>query len=347
MMGGRLLVSALGASLVLHGCTSTVDLTKEERAYGSACDHDPSVSAQPFGTSQPFVRVERTIELPDASRAVSVAGGDDLVLVLTDVGNFGERSLLGLDADGREILRWSVPGQPWSLHLAGKRAVTVNLARGNPIRVDVDSGQTLALERLGDEPRGLALSSDGGRVYQPLTLVTEIGVIDVESGEEVCRIPVVSGVSSAIALSRDGKRLFVGYGGGGGSSYHAGIEVLDRETGETLGLLPLGNSVGELSLAPDESSLAALVGLRDDVLILDPSTLSERGSVPLPGVGDGIAWHGGHAYVWSWESRAVWVVDIGQQAVIATVDVPINPAGVAFVHDVGYVVGDEIVVLGR
>lgn len=347
MMGSRQFVAALGASLLLNGCTSTVDLTKEERAYGSGCAHDPSVSAEQFDSSQPFVRVERTIRLPDASRAVSAAGGDDLLLVLTDMGNSWEHYLLGLDADGLEILRWPVPGQPWSLHLAGKQAITVNLARGNPIRVDVDSGETVALERLGDEPRGLALSPDGGRVYQPLTLVTEIGVIDVESGEEVCRIPVVSGVSSALALSRDGKRLFVGYGGGGGSSYHAGIEVLDRGTGETLGLLPLGNSVSALSLAPDESSLAALAGLRNDVLILDPSSLSERGSVPLPGVGDGIAWHGGHAYVWSRESKAVWVVDIGQQVLIATIDVPINPTGVAFVHDLGYVVGDEIVVLGR
>lgn len=338
------LVSAVAA------CTHTVDLTKEARARGPNCSYDAPSQAMPGSgaddPSPPRTRVQGAVELPPPWRASSVAVGKEGPWVLADEEGTNRHMLLGLTATGGIDHEWRLPGWPWSLQTVDDHAVSIDLRTERLMRVSLATGEVRLDDPMGAGPQALAVSGDGRRAYVVLGLTAEIGVVDLVSGREDCRLPVVSGVSSALALSRDGQRLFVGYGGGGGSSYHAGVEVMDRRTGETLGLAPLGIQVNVLSLSPDESLLLALTGRSDSVDVIDASTLTTTRTIALPGVGEGIAWDREWAYVWSREDRAIWVLDPRAGSVVATVTLPQPPTGVAVDDDSILVAAHDLYILG-
>lgn len=331
-------------------CTPTVDLTKEERARGPNCTYDaPTQMVTGSGSDDPSparTRVQSTVELPPPWRASSVAVGVEGPWVLADQEGSNRHVLLGLTAAGGIAHEWTLPGWPWSLQTADAHAVAIDLRTDRLMRVSMATGEVRLDDLPGAGPQALALSGDGRRAYVVLGRTAEIGVVDLASGREDCRLPVVSGVSSALVLSRDGRRLFVGYGGGGGSSYHAGVEVMDRRTGETFGLAPLGIQVNVLSLSPDESLLLALTGRSDSVDVIDASTLTTTRTIALPGVGEGIAWDREWAYVWSREERAIWVLDPRAGSVVATVVLPQPPTGLAVDGDSVLVAADDLYILG-
>jgi DNA-binding beta-propeller fold protein YncE len=72
---------------------------------------------------------------------------------------------------------------------------------------------------VGDEPSGLALSSDARRLYVSLATMRQIAVVDLEQREVMARVDV-SFDPRALALSADGKRLFV-------ASYRSGNRMKD------------------------------------------------------------------------------------------------------------------------
>ncbi|WP_224248519.1 hypothetical protein [Hyalangium gracile] len=72
---------------------------------------------------------------------------------------------------------------------------------------------------VGDEPSGLALSPDAGRLYVSLATQRQVAVVDLERREVVARVEVGFD-PRALVLSPDGKRLFV-------ASYRSGNRVKD------------------------------------------------------------------------------------------------------------------------
>lgn len=330
---------------VMAACTTDIDLSKEAAASGPSCAHDTPAPPVPAGTSSPFVRIDRIVDLPDSLETTSIATDDGLTWALARDGELVAFFLVAVDSAGSEVHRWPLPGWPWSLHVASDHALTLDLRDGALMRVNLVTGEVRRLPRFAGQSTGLAVSTDGRRAYQTLVTTAEIRVIDVLNGRHVCTLPVVSGVRPAITLSRDGVRLFVGYGGGGGSLYHAGIEVLDRATGETLGLLSTGAEIGHLSLSPDEELLVALTGRQ--LITIDPASMTEDVSTPLPDQGDGVIWHDGFAYVWSYAQRAIWVVDPQLGRITATIDLPIRPNGLAADRDAAYASGARMMMLRR
>lgn len=331
----------------LVGCSQGVDLTKTLRATGAGCALDAPVAPEQPSGAPPFTQQTGTLQLNGVPQAVSIATTDGTVWIAARIAGRQLHPLVGLDATGKQVHRWNVPGRPWKLHVLGDRGVYWDLQNDTLVTINLNTGDTEATQPLDAAPVGLVVSVDGSRAYQPLALVGEIAVIDLSSGLEVCRLPTASGVGQAIELSRDGRRIFVGYAGGGGSTYHAGLEVLDRRTGETLGLLETGSPLIDLALSDDERVIAALIGLGENLMLMDPRSLTEVGDVELPGVADGVVWHDGYAYAFGAQANSVWVVDVDDQRVIATIDLPGPPTDIAFGTDAGYVTAGTTAVLER
>lgn len=331
----------------MAACSPEVDLTKEERATGVACVRDAPIEPVRASGAPPFTTTAASFGVPGLSEVLGLVDVDGVQWMMGEGDVIGQHFLVAQDTDGAELARWRVPGRPFGLHVVDGYAITQDLETGVPMRIALDTGDVTVADPVAGEPADMQVSPDGRRAYLTLNLLGEIAVVDLQTGRTVCEVPVVSGGNSPKTLSGDGIRIFRGFSGGGGSTYHAGLEVLDRQTGETLDLVESGSPVDALALSPDESTLAGLSYRGDRLFIIDPVTLTTTAEVRLPGEGDAIHWHDGYAYVRAFGPGAVWVVDVQVREVVATIDVPFLAYDVAFTDDAAFVVGEQVVAITR
>ncbi len=329
----------------LGACSPGVDLTKEERATGSACALDAAVAPEQVSGAPPFTKIRESSPVPGLREVLGAAVVDGVLRMVGQGEAFDQYFLAAQSADDTQLT--SIPSRPFGLEVIGDYAITRDLDSGAPMRIALASGEVTRGEPVPDEPIDMQISPDGSRAYLALNLRGVITVVDLPSGSIVCEIPVVSGGDAPLTLSRDGVRIFRGFSGGGGSTYHVGLEVLNRETGETLALVETSSPARAIALSPDESVLAALTSLGKKLVLIDPETLTQIGAVELPGEGDAIHWHDGYAYVRAFGPGVIWVVDVQAQTVVATIEVPFLAYDMAFGDDAAYVVGEQVVVLDR
>lgn len=330
----------------LGACSPGIDLTKEETATGTACAVDPAAAAVPASGSPPLTKVSGSFTVPGLREVLGIAYVDGVLWTVGQTKTLGQYFLVAQDADGSELGRWPVPRRPFGLEVIDGSAYTLDLMTGSPMRIALTNGEVFIADPVSGEPVNMRVGADGGRVYLPLNLRSAIAVVDMQTGRTVCDVPVISG-NNAIAVSGDGIRIFRGYSGGGGSMYHAGLEVLHRQTGETLALMDSGSPMRSLALAQDQSMLAALSSAGKKLTLIDPETLTQLGVVDLPGEGDAVYWHDGYAYVRAFGPGIIWVIDVNAEQVLATIDLPFMPYAMTFTDDAAYVAGEQIVVLSR
>jgi YVTN family beta-propeller protein len=123
-----------------------------------------------------------------------------------------------------------------------------------------------------DSPAGLAVTSDGARIFIALNDRDEVVLAETTSGKELRRIKV-SGMPYGLALDRQGKRLYVACKG------EDRVAVIDSNTGEQVESVAVG--MGPVSLAmcetPTGDRLVVANSMSDDISVLSVSPLKELG----------------------------------------------------------------------
>jgi YVTN family beta-propeller protein len=112
----------------------------------------------------------------------------------------------------------------------------------------------------------VAFSRDGAQVY--ITTGSAVRIIDAATLVDVASVPVVGG-ASALAVSPDGQRLYVGSSCCGPPS---AVSVLDVGTRTVLATVPLAANPAALALLPDGSKLFAATGNAGTVSVINPQT---------------------------------------------------------------------------
>jgi YVTN family beta-propeller protein len=165
---------------------------------------------------------------------------------------------------------------PYEVLLQGERAFVTNWGGRQPVDVDF-TGPTSGSEAVVDPASGVASSGT-------------VTVIDL-SRRRVIREVNVELHPSGMALSRDGKRLFVA------NANSDTVSVLDTATLENVGTLslkpqsdlPLGSAPNALAVSPDGLLLYVANGGNNAVAVLEIATGKPQGWIPVGWYPDAVA----------------------------------------------------------
>ena len=132
----------------------------------------------------------------------------------------------------------------------GRRAFFVNSKQNSIAVVDTATGQVLRQVRTGSDPRGGAASQDGSMLYvgnRGSGSVTPIDAVTLEPEPSISLNG--AGLAEDVAVSPDGKTLYVVNGSDSGSLF-----FIDTESREILGNLRTGRQPTKVALSPDGST---------------------------------------------------------------------------------------------
>ena len=157
------------------------------------------------------------------------------------------------------------------------RLVAVTSEREN--RVDfIDPVAPRAVGRVSTcrRPRSVAFAPDGALAFAPCEEGAAVAVIDARELLGAGEIALPAGSRPmGVAMSADGKRLFVSNGRAGTVSV---IDVATRTVAATS--RPFGQRVWGIALTPDGRRLYAADGPANDVAVLDAATLAVLRRIP-------------------------------------------------------------------
>lgn len=219
----------------------------------------------------------------------------------------------------------------FGLSLAGGEAGTVYVASqgaGTLSRIEASAADVAASVSVG---AGVAQVSAGpnGRLYLTQPDHAGIDVVDGRTDALLRRLPF-AGQAFGIAVSADGKNLFVGDWAGGR------VVRLSAETGAVEGSSPVGKDPAGLVLGGSGRLYVADRESRQ-VSVLDTARMERIATIPV-GEGPfalGLNPRGDRLYVGNVRSGDVSVIDTGALALIGTVKIGGMPYGVATSEDGG------------
>jgi len=195
----RALTVATFVSAACFSLTSTANTTGSaaplsaksvERPHGStvALDRDNLVAYVADSDNQALHRVDLTTGSV-VTTSLGCAPADVLLLsedrVAVAMRGCNEVRILDIDAAGEATTsaRTSVPTEPWGLALGANKSLFVTSAYGRTLSaLDSDSLALRFSVPLGREPRGLAVTPDGQRVFVSHAVGDALSVVDVDGG---------------------------------------------------------------------------------------------------------------------------------------------------------------------
>lgn len=111
---------------------------------------------------------------------------------------------------------------------------------------NTDSLEVEATFKMGNGPRGMALSPDGARLYVTHADTKNIGVVDILSQTVISSLEIFQ-IPSDIEVGLDGRLFVLG---------HSALMQLDPDTGEAVGpTFPVVVSGGEIAINPERTRL--------------------------------------------------------------------------------------------
>jgi YVTN family beta-propeller protein len=165
-------------------------------------------------------------------------------------------------------------------------AVAVTSERGARVDfVDPHAGRVIASVPTCLRPRGVVFTRDGALAFVTCEESAAVAVLDARGHRALAEIPLPEGSRPmGLALSPDGRRLFVSNGRAGTVS---AIDVASRRVAAT------GAGVGArcwgIAVTPDGRKLYVANGPSDDVAVLDASTLAVLKRIPTGRLPWGVA----------------------------------------------------------
>jgi YVTN family beta-propeller protein len=200
---------------------------------------------------------------------------------------------------GGEIPTRALQSSPIALSPDESCVATANQDSGSISVVDLAGGNRIKEIRVGEEPRTLAWSPDGKRVYVICQRSQVLSIVDVESIEaakSAGTIPI-EGQPYGLLLLPGGRKACVSRYAGGyeGKKYHPGLVTLvDLAAGKTAGSVAVRPRPWALAAAPDGRSVYVTHYLQIDgngyVTEIDPEELRVRREFVLredPDIRDG------------------------------------------------------------
>ena len=149
----------------------------------------------------------------------------------------------------------------------------------------------------------LAVSADGKRIFTANMLSVSVTAIDASRAEsKVVQIPVGK-EPEGIALSPDGKTLWIGHRAAGL------ISVIDTATNKVTGTLTAGQMPLRLSYAPDGKRVYAVNPQEGAVVVFDAATRKEVGRINIDGAPVGLTV--------SPDSKRIFITDLKNGKVFA------------------------------
>ncbi|MFW6050395.1 MAG: YncE family protein [Myxococcota bacterium] len=174
----------------------------------------------------------------DGERAVVfVAGAEEGTVTVVDAEDFGVLGVIDVLPDGPE------PEDPQRAEIAA----TLSAAAGANFAQDQD------------------VSPDGRTLYVARGHRADVAAFDVATGELLWKVPVEGFRADHMAISHDGRHLFVS------DIFENAVRVIDTEAGEVVGSFPTGTWPHDNHLSPDgarvyNASIGAIEG--DSVALL-------------------------------------------------------------------------------
>lgn len=176
-------------------------------------------------------------------------------------------------------------------------------------------------------PGSLTVAPGGRVAYVANRDPRVVTVVDLAAGAAIDTIPVPAAPPRFIAFSVDGTRAYV-------SAYTDDdavnvVQVVDTATRDVVAVVPVDRRPYALAAAPDGRTV--WVPSHDDATIdlLDTTTNTITGRLPVAANPHWVAFGGDRAYVANHESNLVTVMDAGTGATLATVPVGVSPHALA------------------
>jgi YVTN family beta-propeller protein len=136
--------------------------------------------------------------------------------------------------------------------------------------VDIASGKVVHNIKVGKRPRRFALTPDGAQLWVSNELDASVSIIDTKTHQVLHTLRFeLKGARAAditpvgLAMSRDGKRAFVGLGK---ANHVAFVDVATRKVTDTV---LVGKRAWSVALDKAEKTLYVVNGLSDDLTIVD------------------------------------------------------------------------------
>lgn len=196
-----------------------------------------------------------------------------------------------------------------------------------------------SLQATGKFPAGVAVSSDGARVYVSHSDNGSVSVIDTVTNAITDTIDV-GGKPQAVAVSPDGAHLYVA------NIVNDVVTVIDTGTRTVIGQVAVGDTPTALAVSGDGSKVYVTNLYGESLSVID--TASSTVAAVDVGVGPTavvVGADGRNVYVANTGDNTVTVIDATSNTVLATVDVGAGPQALAAYDDRIYVAnfGDDSV----
>src|SRR5579871_6657954 len=192
---------------------------------------------------------------------------------------------------------------------------------GELIIIDAVSNTVRGYVLIGHNPRGIAVTRDGSKVY--IVTFDAVVVFDVASEAVISRIPLAGG--QYVAVNAAGTRVYVSTGGA--------VAVIDTVTDTVTELVSVGTNPQGLAVTPDDSRL--YVSNQGTVSVIDTATNTTVADIPAGGFAGFVAVHpnGRYVYVTTTSSLVIYVIDTTTNSIVAAIADDEGPWGASITPD--------------
>ena len=187
-------------------------------------------------------------------------------------------------ASGKMTAEVKVGGEPEGVLVSrdGKLVFVTSEATNQVVAVDAATRKVAWKVKTGKRPRRFALSPDGSQLWVSNELDASVSLIDVAGKKVVQTLKFeVPGARKeditpvGLALTRDGKKAFVGLGR---ANHVAFVDVASLKVEK---LVLVGKRAWSVALNKAESQLVVVNGLSDDVTLVDVASAKATKSVKV------------------------------------------------------------------
>jgi PQQ-dependent catabolism-associated beta-propeller protein len=201
------------------------------------------------------------------------------------VSNEDEGTLSFIDiASGKKLASVAVGKEPEGVKVSpdGKTVYVTSEVASLVHAIDIASAKVLKNIQVGKRPRRMAITPDGAELWVSNELDASISIVSTRDHSVVHTLRFeVPGARAAditpvgIAMTRDGRRAFVGLGR---ANHVAFVDVRARKVTQ---LVLAGKRAWNVSLDKAEARLYVVNGLSDDMTVIDVATGKALKTVPV------------------------------------------------------------------